>query len=313
MARKERDSKFVIYQVLYIFVITVLALKGANLDLRRVALEENTVDKAVRDSLMALLDSLYKLDLDFSIQIDPHVVVENVELKEQVAQLNERMREIKKQIPEEEPKPIEKEEEQTKLQLPISLKQVFIQHTWNTATNTGTVPTSIYDPRDMSKPIVTVAPGKESKFDLTDQNEVVVKFGTQEERIKVIPNKPPEVKIERVTTKMNSSDIYVQELQRITAFTVTIIDNRPDQLKVTYSGPISVSGPQRDSKNNLVYNVSLKLAATENQFDEWIDKNESLREADGRYKANFFFTVVDERTKDRVQVGDSFFFTDFSK
>jgi hypothetical protein len=41
MIRKERDSKFVIYQVLYIFVITVLALKGADLNLRRVVVTEN--------------------------------------------------------------------------------------------------------------------------------------------------------------------------------------------------------------------------------------------------------------------------------
>jgi hypothetical protein len=63
----------------------------------------------------------------------------------------------------------------------------------------------------------------------------------------------------------------------------------------------------------MVYNVSLKIAANENQYDDWTDKNEGLRESDGRYKANFFFTVVDDRTKDRVQVGDSFFFTDFAK
>ena len=65
--------------------------------------------------------------------------------------------------------------------------------------------------------------------------------------------------------------------------------------------------------HQIVYNVSLKLAANENRYDEWVDRNENMRESDGRYKANFFFTVVDERTKDRVQVGDSFFFTDFSK
>ena len=63
----------------------------------------------------------------------------------------------------------------------------------------------------------------------------------------------------------------------------------------------------------MVYNVSLKIASNETRYDDWIDKNENLREADGRYKANFFFIVVDERTKDRVQVGDSFFFTDFAK
>jgi hypothetical protein len=148
---------------------------------------------------------------------------------------------------------------------------------------------------------------------LTDQTELVIKFGTQEERAKVSLNRLPEIKIERVTTKMNSGDIFVKELQRITVFTVTIIDERPEQLKVTHSGPISVTGPFRDVKNNLVYNVSLNIAANEAKFEEWLDKNSSLREADGRYKANFFFTVIDEKSKDRVQVGDSFFFTDFSK
>jgi hypothetical protein len=314
MNKKEHDSKFVIYQVLYIFVITVLALKGANLDLRRVALADETVRVSVRDSLMAVLDSLYSLGIDFSIKIDPNVVVENEEMKKQIAEMNRKLEAVKDYVPP--PKEIKKEEpkeEQTKLQLPISLKQTFIQNTWNIAKNSGNVPTTIYDPRDRSKPLVVLPPGKEVKFDLTDQTEVIVAFGTQEERVKVIPNKPPEIKIERVTTKMNAQDIYVQELQRITAFTVTIIDIRPEQLKVSYSGPISVSGPQKDANGNMVYNVSLKIAANENQYDDWVDKNESLREADGRYKANFFFIVVDEKTKDRVQVGDSFFFTDFAK
>jgi len=314
MSRKERDSKFVIYQVLYIFVITVLALKGADLDLRRVALEEETVDISIKDSLAAILDSLYALGIDFSIKIDPKVLDENIEMKDQLAELNRKLEAVKDFVPPPEEEPEEEiVEEQIKLQLPISLKQTFIQHTWNKAKNSGSVPTNIYDPKNLNTPIVTIPPGEEKTFDLTDQNEVVIKFGTQQERIKVIPNKPPEINIERVTTKMNASDIYVQELQRITAFTVTIVDARPNQLKVSYSGPISVSGPQKNSKGNSVYNVSIRIASTEARYDDWIDKNGHLQEADGRYKANFFFTVIDERTNDRVQVGDSFFFTDFSK
>jgi hypothetical protein len=315
MSRKERDSKFVIYQVLYIFVITVLALKGADLDLRRVALEDETVDISIKDSLASILDSLYALGIDFSIKIDPKVLDENIEMKDQLAELNRKLEAVKDFVPPPEEEEPEEEivDEQTKLQLPISLKQTFIQYTWNKARNSGTVPTNIYDPKNLNTPIVTIPPGEEKSFDLTDQNEVVIKFGTQQERIKVIPNKPPEINIERVTTKMNASDIYVQELQRITAFTVTIVDARPNQLKVSYSGPISVSGPQKDSKGNSVYNVSLRIASTEARYDDWIDKNGHLQEADGRYKANFFFTVIDERTNDRVQVGDSFFFTDFSK
>ncbi len=314
MINKNRDSKFVIYQVLYIFVITVLALKGADLDLRRVALEEETVNKSVRDSLMAVLDSLYALGIDFSIKIDPNVVVENEQMREQLASLNKKLETLKDYVPppKDEPKK-EIVEEQTLLQSPISAKQTYIQYTWNIARNTGTVPANIYDPRNMSTPISVVPAGQEKRFDLTDQTEVIIRFGSQEDRIKVLPNKPPEVKIERVTTKMNSADIYVKDLQRITVFKVSIIDQRPDQLKTTWTGPISVTGPTKDSDGNLVYNVSLKIASTENTFNDWLDKNGNLRESDGRYKVNFFFTVVDERSKDRVQVGDSFFFTEFSK
>lgn len=317
MIKKNRDSKFIIYQVLYIFVITVLALKGANLDLRRVALEEDTVDKRIRDSLVTLLDSLAKQNIKFSIQIDPNVVVENDELRERLIAMNQRVELLTTQIVETPPPPEEEKEkpveEQKLTQLPISLKQTFIQHTWNIAKNTGDVETKLYDPRNMGTPLVVIPAGQEKRFDLTDQTEVIAKFGSQEEKIKVVSNRPPEVKIERVTTKMNGSDIYVQDLQRITVFTVTITDERPEQLKVSNSGPISVSGPQKDKKGNLVYNVSLKIASTENKFDDWLDKFGNLREPDGRYKVNFFFTVVDEKSKDRVQVGDSFYFTDFSK
>jgi len=314
MINRNRDSKFVIYQVLYIFIITILAMKGAELDLRKVALKEETVNISVKDSLAAILDSLYALGIDFSIKIDPKVLDENEEMRERLAALNRKLEVLKDYVPPpEEKEPDEIVDEQTLLQSPISLKQTFIQNTWNIAKNSGTVPTRIIDPANPNNPIVTIPPGTEKRFDLQDQTEVIIKFGSQEERIKVIPNRPPEVDIQLVTTKMSHSDIYVKELQRITAFMVKIIDSRPEQLKVTYSGPISVIGPQKDSKGNLVYNVSLRLATTETKYDDWLERNGDLQEADGRYKANFFFIVVDERTKDRVQVGDSFFFTDFSK
>ena len=86
---------------------------------------------------------------------------------------------------------------------------------------------------------------------------------------------------------MNSADIYVQDLQRITAFKVTIIDQRPDQLKIYLYWTNICIGPTKDNNGNLIYNVSLKIASTENAFDGWLDKNGNLREADGRYKVNF--------------------------
>ncbi len=315
MVRKNRDSKFIIYQVLYIFVITVLALKGADLNLKEVISKDKAVSKSVRDSLMVVIDSLYAHGSKFEIKVDPNVVEENTALKEKLAALNTQLANIKppeKEItPPPEQKPVVKE--QTILQSPISVTQTFLQNTWNVANNTGSVPASIFDSKNLSTPIVVIPAGQSKKFNLENQNTVILKFGNQQQIINVYPMQPPVIKIDRATTKMDASTIYVQDLQRITDFNVAIKYQRPEQLKVTYSGPISVSGPYKDNNGNLIYNVSLKLAATNQRFQDWLDRYGNLRDSNGRYKANFFFTAVDEKSKAHVIVGDSFYFTDFDK
>lgn len=319
MINKNRDSKFVIYQVLYIFVVTVLALKGADLDLDKVISKNRAVDKSVRDSLVTLIDSLNANGMKFEIKVNPNIAEENSQLKEKIASLNLKMASLTKSINytplvQKSNNPIiNQPKEQMIMQSPISLTQTFLQYTWNIARNSGSVPTAIYDPRNLNNPLVVIQPGQEKKFNLMEQTQVVAKFGSQQETINVIPMKPPEIKIERVTSKMNSSNIYVKDLQNITVFNVTIIYQRPDQLKISHTGPISVSGPYKDAYGNYTYYVSLNIAPNKDRFDDWLDKYGSLRESDGRYKVNFFFTADDRISRAHVVAGDSFFFTDFSK
>src|SRR5664279_3507206 len=167
MIGKNRDTKFIIYQVLYIFVITVLALKGANLDLSRVVKKDSVVSKSVRDSLVALIDTLYRKGVNFNIKIDENAAVENVELKGKLAHMNERVAVLTKEVREtpvpETPAPTKEDlKEQTKIdQSPLAISQTFIQNTWNKAKNTGNIPTYIYDARNMSNPITIVPPGQE--------------------------------------------------------------------------------------------------------------------------------------------------------
>ncbi len=314
MKKRNRDVKFIIYQVLYIFVITILALKGADLNLKEVVRKDTTVDKSVRDSLMIMLDSLYAQNQDFKIQITPNAKKENKELKKKLESLTSRIKRLNEKVKKEKKKKIKpKKKEQTIAQSPIAVTQTFIQYTWNIAKNTGNIPASIYDEKNPSKLIVTIPPGKQKKFNLTDEKEVILKFGSQSTKIKVVKNRLPKVSIKRVTSKMDASDIYVKDLQRITGFTVTIKDERPDQLKVIHSGPISVSKPFKTKEGNLVFNVTLNIASSEARFEDWLDRFGNLQEPDGRYKVNFFFTVIDKISKDRVQVGDSYYFTDYSK
>lgn len=84
MVRKNRDSKFVIYQVLYIFVITVLAIKGAGLDLGEVISKNEAIKRSVRDSLVTVIDSLNAIGAKFDLRVEENMAVENVELKKKI-------------------------------------------------------------------------------------------------------------------------------------------------------------------------------------------------------------------------------------
>lgn len=320
MVGRNKDSKFVIYQVLYIFVITVLAIKGADLDLSAVVSKDKTVSQNTRDSLLVVIDSLNSLGLKVSLKVDTSINNENRLLKKKIENLNKnlasltvstnKIKEVKSEISE--PAPTKENATPVPSVLPLAQIRNFIQNTWNTSKNNGNIPVEIIDSKT-GRIITKILPGEEKRFDLTDQDEIVARYGNQEQPIKVDKNKPPEIKIETVTSQMNARKIYVQDLQKITAYKVTISDEKPDQINVTYSGPVSVTGPFKTNDNQIVYNVSLKIAPNEQRFDEWVDKTNPLKENDGRYKVNFFFIAVDKRTKDKVQAGESFYFTDFTR
>lgn len=314
MIRRSRDAKFIIYQVLYIFVITVLALKGAEINLGEVVKKENVVQKSVRDSLINVVDSLSKLGLKFNIEVDPNVVTENKILKDKLSTLNTQVASLTNKI-RVMPKQDKKENIQkpkTNLPSPFSTSKSFLQFASNTGENQSNIAVEIRDPKSNNL-IVTIPPKGSKSFELADQSEVLLQYGGQEEIVKVKNNLPPEIMIEKVTTKMDKSNIYVNELQRSTCFNVRISDERLDQIKINYSGPISVAKPRKDKKGDLIYTVSLNLVGNEDKFYDWIDKNNIEEDAEGRYKVNFFFSAYDTKSKQKVEVGDSFFFTEFSK
>ncbi len=315
MVRRSRDAKFIIYQVLYIFVVTVLALKGAEINLGEVVKKENVVQKSVRDSLVNVVDSLTSLGLKFNIQVDENIKLENRDLKEKLSKLNNQVASLSKKVIE---KPIDKEEKKNKIKKvenipsPFSNNMEFLQYASNTVENKSNYPVAIIDPSTKLE-IITLKPKEGKDFELTNQNEVIVTYANQSDVIKVKKNLPPEIEIKKVTNKMDKADIYVKELQRTTCYSVFVKDERINQIKITYSGPISVSGPFKDKKGNLVYNVSLKIAPTEEKFETWADRHENLQDSEGRYKANFFFTAFDTKSKQKTEVGEAFYFTEFSK
>lgn len=296
MRKRQHDVKFVIYQALYLVVISLITIKGADIDLTkvekvgasdslRVALEER---QRYNDSLAAEISKQEEL----SRKIQEALAKKSAE-EDRIRQEMERLRKGSKD-------------------LPLSVTQAYIQHTWNLARNSGTVPVEIFDPKDRSKPIAVIPPGQEKRFDLGGQTEVIARFGSKEQAIPVAPNKPPAIRIEKITTKMEGSRIKLAELQQVSCFKITIEDERPDQLKTSFTGPVTAAGPTRDSRGSLIFFVTPNIARTEEAFQAWVDRHGDAREADSRYKVNFFLNVSDSRTGEKFPpVGGSVYFTDF--
>ncbi|MDX1701829.1 MAG: hypothetical protein R3250_14480 [Melioribacteraceae bacterium] len=313
MVRRNRDAKFVIYQVLYIFVITVLALKGAEINLGEVVNKEEVVEKGVRDSLLSIVDSLSELGLKLNIEIESDFEEENLILKEKLNDLNKQVASLSKRaIKSQNPKRTIKKSMVSDPPFPFSSDISLLSFATNSLANNGNYKVQIMDPVT-NQQIVQIEPQQTKSFELNNQTDVIIKYGTKSDQVKVKQNQPPEIQINKATTKMDRSDIYVMELQRTTCFNVIIRDERIDQIKISYSGPISVNGPNVNKKGEHIYSVSLRLAANERSFESWADKNDHLVESDGRYKTNFFFTAFDTKSKQKVKVGENFYFTEFSK
>lgn len=291
ITRKNRDVKFIIYQSLYIFVISVLALKGANLDLTEVVSKEKVVEKTYTDSLKIMIDSLLARGYIPEIKFDttqkftnpeemqkklqeaqqqlavlkmnsPSITVNTTSPGIQLQQTN--ITEEKEKI-QDKPKE-EKIEEKEGKELDFKIPQTFTQYTSNSISNPSSVTIEIYG-SDGSM-IATVPPGGSRSFQLGGQNSLTFKGGGVSKTVSTKENVKPKVTMQRLVSA--GEDVSVRNLQSTVGYRVTISDDYPGQLDVKFSGPVSVkqSGP-------LVYDVTLNFLNSKPAYDNFTENREA--------------------------------------
>jgi len=291
ITRKNRDVKFIIYQSLYIFVISVLALKGANLDLTEVVSKEKVVEKTYTDSLKIMIDSLLARGYIPEIKFDttqkftnpeemqkklqeaqqqlavlkmnsPSITVNTTSPGIQLQQTN--ITEEKEKI-QDKPKE-EKIEEKEGKELDFKIPQTFTQYTSNSISNPSSVTIEIYG-SDGSM-IATVPPGGSRSFQLGGQNSLTFKRGGVSKTVSTKENVKPKVTMQRLVSA--GEEVSVRNLQSTVGYRVTISDDYPGQLDVKFSGPVSVkqSGP-------LVYDVTLNFLNSKSAYDNFTENREA--------------------------------------
>ena len=306
--RNNRDVKFIIYQSLYIFVICVIALKGANLDLTEVMPKDNVVQKSYADSLKAYIDSLLALGLVPKIDIDT-TKTSNADPR-LVAQLQQKLIVMQTQMSVTQTTPNLNTTTNPKVDIqqpnvtPQEVKKdpgemqeirigniVLTQYTQNTLNNPYDTPLEIVG-------ITSIPPKSTKSFETGGQSSVTIKVGNSTKTVELKPNEKPKISMQRLTNM--GPDVSVKTLQSVTGFRVVITDDFPGQLDVKFSGPVDVK-----TLSNGTYDVTLRAFGSKNAFDNFAEGKDSP------YSIGFTVTVTDKIAKQTVTGQNSFQFGDW--
>lgn len=292
--KKHSDVKFIIYQVLYIFVVCVIALKGANIDLSEVISKEKVVEKSYADSLKAFLDSLIKLGLVPEIKFDTNRKFENIEeLRQQLAQMKQQLvvvqtnpnfqvdqtrPNIEVQKEKEEKTPEEKKEENLDDISPLKV-QTLTQYTSNTISNRGNQTLDLVG--SDGSVIASIPPGGTKTFTLGGQTSVTYRMGNQSKTGATKENQKPKVSLQRLAA--TGENVSVRSIQSTVGYRVSITDDYPGQLEVKFTGPVTV----KQSGDN-TYDITLNFLGSKSSYDNFTDNK------DAPYTVSFQVIVKDK-------------------
>lgn len=297
--KKKGDVKFIIYQSLYIFVVCVIAIKGANLDLVQVVADDGKVRAEITpDSLIKLQELLSRsliVDSSRFVIVPKELLAENEKLQ-QIVQNMPKI-DLNSYMPKLDMSQYVRKEEVPKLDEqkidPGEMKEIRIgnisltQYTSNTLNNPYDVPLEVVG-------ITTIPPKSTKTFETGGQGSVVIKVGSSTKTIELKPNEKPKINFQRISSM--GEETRVTQLQSSVCYRVTISDDFPGQLDVKFSGPITV----KQSGNT--YDVTLNGFSSKAAFDNFTENKSAP------YSLGFTVTVTDRIAGHKIAGQNSFYF-----
>jgi hypothetical protein len=298
--KTSRDIKFIIYQVLYLFVICVIALKGADINLDEVLDTKLAVKKSIADSLSKYIDSLLALKLsDSSANVDIAELIKGMKyeisnkiITSTVVPFVQPDNKTNYQSVPEKEKP---KEEEKNLNEPTSkvVGPELTQFTISPITNPYNGTLDIF--ADGIK-VASIPPKSRALVQLAGQKQIKYQVGEQFDIKSTKENKIPQISITRIGS--SGENVPLRTVQSTTGFRVEIIDDFPGQLDIKFDGPVKVvqSGPT-------TFDVTLNFLSSENAFDSW------SKDKDSPYKVSFFVNVQDKlNPAHKIKLGQTFVF-----
>lgn len=278
--KSNKDVKFIIYQVLYIFVVCVVAIKGADLNLVEVLDSTQAVHKSYADSLKKMIDSMTALGLVPDLKWDTNKKFTDVDMNKILADFNAYKVKYKYEQPPVIPDPIIPEEKKIDKERTFAKVQgiELTQYTRPKIVNPYDKPLEIYGDGKM---LANISVGGSAILNLSGESSIKFKVGDNYDIKPTKQNLTPKVDIQKVASMTDETS--VRRLQGVVGFRVTIIDDFIGNLDVKISGQIKVVQVKAG-----VFDITLQMFASEVQFDNWCKgKNEP-------YKVSFTVNIRDK-------------------
>lgn len=276
-----RDIKFVIYQILYIFVVCVIALKGADINLTEV-LDRDLAEtlKRERDSLIALglvsptqWDTAKKYsDADLELILKDYVKRDQnfADNKPQDGNTisnpvtgkgpNENFNETGSNV---------QQTEGTTIKKPVPPE--FVQYTVNNVKNNYNKDLNVYGD---GKIIASIKPQSSASIKINSEKEIRFEVEGISASTPTKEKQAPKIEIQKFIS--DGENASLRSLKGRVGYRVTVISANAGDLNINISGPVKI-----DKVGTMVYDITLNTPInSESGFDAWIKgKSEPFRES----------------------------------
>jgi hypothetical protein len=279
-----RDIKFVIYQVLYIFVVCVIALKGADINLEEVLARDKVVDKEIAERLQRERDSLIALGLLPKPEFDTTKIYSEDDLQKILVNYipkdsKDNTGSITK-IDKPNDSPTFTSNNPPPISTGVTSIEVpeFTQFTVSNVRNPYEKNLEVF--ADGTK-IATIPPKGTGQVKVNAESnirfEVEGKSGSKPTKEK----QAPKIDIQKFVS--DGEDASLRSIQGRVGYRVTVVSSYAGDLNVNISGPVRI-----DKVSPTQFDITLNLLASESAFNAWSKgKTEP-------YKASFTVSVKDK-------------------
>jgi hypothetical protein len=297
--RKNKDVKFIIYQSLYILVICIVAIKGANLDLKPVMESKDYISEDSLRTLWSLIKTLKFVDTTRYVIISR----EELERDKHLAELYKNQPPIPDitgmvrlqpgqritTITQEEEKKIEELRKEPTEMKEIRIGSISLYHyAENTLNNPYDVPLEIVG-------VTTIPPKSTKTFVTGGEGSVLIRVGGATKTVEMIPNSKPKINFQRIASM--GEDTRVATLQSSVCYRVTIDDDHPGQLDIKFTGPITF---KQVSANT--FDITMNAFGSKAAFDNYTENK------DAPYSLGFNVSVTDKIAGHKITGQNSFIF-----